>query len=82
MQFRRLNETCRMIGHSLLSKNVNFVEIGFKWLLCKTTFWCVLMRISLTKYTFFEKKKFGVTRHLCEKNKPTLDRFFWEGGAQ
>ena len=26
------NETCRMIGYSLLSNDVNFVEIGFKWL--------------------------------------------------
>ena len=32
MQFLRLNETCRMIGYSLLSNVVNFVEIGFKWL--------------------------------------------------
>ena len=28
MQFLRLNETCRIIGNSLLSNNVNFVEIG------------------------------------------------------
>ena len=32
MQCLRLNETCRMIGYSLLSTDVNFVEIGFKWL--------------------------------------------------
>ena len=30
--FLRLNETCRMIGYSLLSNDANFVEIGFKWL--------------------------------------------------
>ena len=30
--FLRLNETFRMIGHSILSNNVNFVEIGFGWL--------------------------------------------------
>ena len=29
MQFLRLNETCRMIGYSLLLNDVNFVEIGF-----------------------------------------------------
>ena len=32
MQFFRLNETCRIISYSLLSNDVNFVEIGFKWL--------------------------------------------------
>ena len=32
MQFLRLYETCRMICYSLLSNDVNFVEIGFKWL--------------------------------------------------
>ena len=32
MQYFRLNETYRMIGYSLLSNDVNFVEIGFKWL--------------------------------------------------
>ena len=28
MQFLRLNETCRMIGYSLLSNDVNFVKLG------------------------------------------------------
>ena len=32
MQFLRLYETCRMICYSLLSNDVNFVEIEFKWL--------------------------------------------------
>ena len=32
MQFLRLNKTLRMLGHSILSNNVNFVEIGFEWL--------------------------------------------------
>ena len=27
----RLNETFRMMGHSLLLNNVNFVEVGFEW---------------------------------------------------
>ena len=30
MQFLRLYETCRMICYSLLSNDVNFVEIGLK----------------------------------------------------
>ena len=58
MQFLRLNETCRMIRYSLLSNDVNFVEIGVKCLGRKTTFWCVPMRISPTKSTFFLRKKF------------------------
>ena len=28
MQFLRLNETCRMIGYSLLSNDVNLVKLG------------------------------------------------------
>ena len=33
------------------------------------------LRISPTKSTFSLGKNFGETRHLCEKNEPTLDRF-------
>ena len=72
MQCLRLNETCRMIGYSFLSNDVNFVEIGIKRLRRKTTFWCFPMRISPTKSTFL-RKKFGGTIHPCEKNEPTLD---------
>ena len=39
MQFLRLNETFRMIGHSILWNNVNFVEIGFSGYDEKTGFW-------------------------------------------
>ena len=81
MQYLRLYETCRMICYSLLSNDVNFVEIGFKWLWRKTTFWCVPMRISPTKSTFFLGKNFGDTRHPYEKNEPTLDHF-GGGGAR
>ena len=79
MQFLRLNETCRMICYSILSNNVNLVEIGFEWLWRKTTVLCVLMRISPTKSTFSLGKNFDGTRHLCEKNEPTLDRFVGGG---
>ena len=68
-----------MIGYSILSNNVNLVESGPEWLCHKTTFLCVLMRISPTKSTFLWGKNVGDTRHLCEKNEPTLDRF--EGGV-
>ena len=81
MQVLRLNETCRMICYSKLSNNVKLVEIGFEWLCRKTTVLCVLMRISPTKSTFSLGKKFGGTRHLCEKNEPTLD-CFGGGGAR
>ena len=32
VQFLGLNETCRMIGYSLLSNDVNIVQIEFEWL--------------------------------------------------
>ena len=32
LQFLCFNETCRMIGYSLLLIIVKFVEIGFEWL--------------------------------------------------
>ena len=32
LQFLCLNKTCRMIGCSVLSNNVNHVQIGFEWL--------------------------------------------------
>ena len=31
---------------------------------------------------FFEEKNFGDTRHLCEKNEPTLDHSRGGGGAR
>ena len=46
LQFLCLNETFRMIGYSILSNNVNLVEIGIEWLWRKTMFLCILMRIS------------------------------------
>ena len=30
----------------------------------------------------FKKKNFGGTSHPYEKNEPTLDHFFWGGGAR
>ena len=39
--------------------------------------------ISPTKSPFSLGKNVGGTRYLCEKNEPTLDRFFfWGGGGE
>ena len=56
MQFLRSNETCGMVGYSLVSNNVNFVQIGFEWLWRKITVLCVLMQIFPTKSIFLEEK--------------------------
>ena len=61
-----LNVTCRMIGYLLLSNNVNFAETVFMWLLRKTKFLLVLIRISQNPL-FSLGKNFVGTRHLCEK---------------
>ena len=76
VQILRLSETFRMIGRSLLSMNVNFVEIEFEWLWRKTMFWTVLVRISPTKCTFLLGKKMFVSLDTYAKKEPTLDRFF------
>ena len=78
MHFLRLNETCRMIGLSLLSNDVNFVEIGFKWLCRKTTFWCVPMRISPTKTFFLVKNLAALDTHENRMKPPSI---ILEGGG-
>ena len=55
VQVSRHNETCRMVGHSSLSNNINFVEVGFEWLGRKTTFLGVLMQTLHTKSAFFNE---------------------------
>ena len=67
-----LNETCRMIGYSILSNNVNLVEIGFQWLWRKTTFLSVLMRISPTKSTFSLGKIFWWHLDAKKMNPPSI----------
>ena len=49
------------------------LKLGLSGYDVKTTFWCVPLRISPTKSTFFLGKNFGDTRHPYEKNEPTLD---------
>ena len=41
----------------------------------KNTFFVLYLLISPTKSTFSLGKNFDGTRHLCEKNEPTLYRF-------
>ena len=52
----------QVIGYSILSNNGNLVEIGLEWLWRKTTFLCVLMRISPTNPLFLWGKFFGILR--------------------
>ena len=47
----------------------------------KNTFLGIQMRKSPKKSLFFVGKIFGGTRHLCEKNKPTLNRYGGGGGG-
>ena len=41
----------------------------------KNTFFVLYLLISPTNPLLLWGKNFGSTRHLCEKNEPTLDRF-------
>ena len=41
----------------------------------KHVFCALSLNISYKILFFFGGKNFGSTRHLCEKNEPTLDRF-------
>ena len=41
----------------------------------KNTFFVLYFLISPTKSTFSFRKNVDGSRHLCEKNEPTLDRF-------
>ena len=79
MQFLRLYETCRMICDSLLSNDVNFVEIGFKGYDVKPRIGAFQCEYLLHNPLFFLGKNFGDTRHPYEKNEPTLDHS--EGGG-
>ena len=46
------------------------------------TFFVLYLLLSPTKSTFSLGNNFGDTRHLCEKNEPTLDRSgVWGGGG-
>ena len=80
MQSLRLNETCRMICYSLLSNDVNFVEMGLSGYDVKPRFGAFQCEFLLQNPLFL-RKNFGDTRHPCEKNKPTLDHSGRGGGG-
>ena len=56
MQFLRLYKTCRMICYSLLSNDVNFVEIGLSGYDVKPRFGAFQCEYLLQNPLFFEEK--------------------------
>ena len=84
MQFPYLSETCRIIGYSLSSNNVNFVEIGFEYVVM--TFQCGYVRSNANipyKIHFTIGETFLVTLDTYAKkmNPPSIVFFFWGGGV-
>ena len=63
MQFLCLNETCRMIGYSLLSNDVNLLELGLSGYDVKPRFGAFQCEYLLQNPVFFLGKNFGGTRH-------------------
>ena len=60
-------------------------EVGENRVLLKihsNTFFVLYLLISPTKSAFLWGKNFGGTRHLCEKDEPTLDRSVGGGGEE
>ena len=62
MQFLCLNETCRMIGYSLLSNDVNLLELGLSGYDVKPRFGAFQCEYLLQNPLFLGKN-FGGTRH-------------------
>ena len=56
MQCLRLNETCRMIGYSLLSNDVNLMELGLSGYDVKPRFGAFQCEYLLQNPLFFRKK--------------------------
>ena len=66
-----------MIGYWILSKLMmsTLMKLGLSGYDVKTTFWCIPMRISPTKSTFFFEENILVALNTHTiKNEPTLDR--------
>ena len=81
MHLFRFVEIFWMVADSLLSNNVKFIKMWFEWICSKTRFVSFNLNIS-EKYWFSFKDIFlGNITHLYEKNKPTLDSFFFWGGG-
>ena len=82
LQFLCLNETFRMIGYSILSNNVNFVEIGLAWLWRKTTFFVRSnANISYKLHFFFGEKILVTLDTYAEKINPPSIVFGVGGGG-
>ena len=62
MQFLCLNETCRMIGYSLLSNDVNLLELGLSGYDVKPRFGAFQCEYLLQNPLFLGKNFCG-TRH-------------------
>ena len=72
MQFLRLNETCRMIGYSLLSNDVNFVEIEFGYDV-KPRFGAFQCEYLLQNPLFLEEKILvALDTHTKKMNPPSI----------
>ena len=70
MQFLRLYETCRMICYSLLSNDINFVEIGFD---VKPRFGEFQCEYLLQNPLFFEEKILvTLDTHTKKMNPPSI----------
>ena len=72
MQFLRLNETCRMIGYSLLSNDVNFVEIELGYDV-KPRFGAFQCEYLLQNPLFLEEKNLvALDTHTKKMNPPSI----------
>ena len=83
MQRLRLNKTFRIIGQSILSNNVNFVELGLSGYDEKHVFWAFYCEYLLQNQPFLWWKKLGGTKDTYAKkmNPPSIVFFEgrWEG---
>ena len=73
MQFLCLNENCRMIGYSLLSNDVNLLELGLSGYDVKPRFGAFQCEYLLQNPLFWGENFFVALDTHTGKNEPTLD---------
>ena len=73
MQFLCLNENCRMIGYSLLSNDVNLLELGLSGYDVKPRFGAFQCEYLQQNPLFLGEKFFVALDTHTGKNEPTLD---------